>query len=102
MRKIIEKWTPTIKPLLLLPLIGVCFAGCDSNSGYDYDNGYESAWEGEGAPTSFSSQKYRDGYEQGLQDAAMYDEGYYDGYNKKKCAYPSDPDYMDGYKDGKK
>jgi len=32
----------------------------------------------------------------------MYDEGYYDGYNKKKCAYPNDPDYMDGYKDGKK
>lgn len=90
-----------IKPLLLLPILGACLVGCYSNSGHDYDDGYESAWEEGSAPTRFSSQQYRDGYEQGLQDAAMYDEGYYDGYNKKKCAYPNDPDYMDGYKDGK-
>lgn len=91
-----------IKSLLLLPLLGVCLVGCNSNSGCDYDNGYESAWEGVSAPTRFSSQQYRDGYEQGLQDAAMYDAGYYDGYNKEKCAYPRDPDYMDGYTVGKK
>lgn len=85
-----------------LIFVGVLLTSCDGNNGYDYDNGYESAWEEKGAPTRFSSQQYRDGYEQGLQDAAMYDEGYYDGYNKIKCAYPKDPDYMDGFKDGKK
>lgn len=86
----------------LLLIIGLFITGCDSNSGYEYDNGYESAWNEEKAPTRWSSKEYKEGYEQGLQDAAMYDEGYYDGYNKKKCAYPNDPDYMDGYKDGKK
>lgn len=69
-----------IKPLLLLSFLGFCLAGCDSNSGYDYDNGYE----------------------QGLQDAAMYDEGHHDGYNEKRCTYPNDPDYVDGYTNEKK
>lgn len=88
--------------LAIVPVFSLLLTGCDGNSGYDYDSGYESAWEEGSAPTRFSSQQYRDGYEQGLQDAAMYDEGYYDGYNKKRCAYPNDPDYMDGYRDGKK
>ena len=60
-----------IKPLLLLPILGIFLVGCDGNSGYDYDDGYESAWEEGSAPTRFSSQKYRDGYEQGLQDAVL-------------------------------
>ncbi len=87
------------KTLILFPLLGFCLVGCDSNSGYDYDNGYEAAWESEGSPTRFSNQEYRDGYEQGLQDAVMYDEGYYDGNEGKKPKYPKDIDYMDGYKD---
>jgi len=90
------------KTLLILPFLFSLFllTSCDDNSRYDYDYGYEAAWDGEKEPSRFSSQQYRDGYEQGMQDAAMYDDGYYDGYNKKKCAYPKDPDYMDGFKDG--
>ena len=83
-------------------LLGVCLAGCDSDqSGSNYDNGYEAAWNEEGEPSMFSCNGYREGYQQGLIDAAMYDEGYYDGYNKNRPKYPKDPDYMDGYKDGK-
>lgn len=86
----------------LFLIIGLVAIGCDRNKLSEYDDGYEAAWDEANAPTRWSSKEYKDGYEQGLQDAAMYDEGYYDGYNKNKCAYPNDPDYMDGYKDGKK
>ena len=44
----------------------------------------------------------RDGYQDGLDDADMYDEGYYDGKNKHKPKYFNDSFYMDGFKDGKK
>lgn len=80
--------------------IGIFFFGCENDRKYDFDKGYEAAWNEENEPTRFSSQEYIDGYEQGLDDAAMYDEGYYDGYNKKVARYPKDFDYMDGYKDG--
>ena len=87
---------------LLLIVIGFGVSSCGNNSGYEYDNGYEAAWNEDGEPTMFSSKDYREGYQQGLEDADVYDEGYYDGYNKKKSKYPKDHDYMDGYKDGKK
>ncbi len=93
---------PKLKNYLWVLILGFVLSGCESNSGYDFDNGYEAAWNGEKAPTRFSSQEYHNGYEQGLQDAAMYDEGFYDGYKRKEPKFPKDLDYMDGYKDGKK
>ncbi|WP_141565555.1 hypothetical protein [Anaplasma marginale] len=84
---------------LALIICGYIFLNRPSN---EYDCGYEAAWEGEKAPTWFSSQEYRYGYEQGLQDADMYDQGYFDGSKGKAPKFPKDVDYMDGYKDGKK
>lgn len=82
-------------------LAPILLMGCDRAS--QYDRAYDAAWEGEGTPSSFwSSQEERDGYEQGLDDADMYDEGYEDGKNKRKPKYKDDVDYMDGYKDGTK
>ncbi len=92
----------TLINAVFLSFVFVLVTGCDSNNQYDYDNGYESAWNEEGEPSRFSSQNYREGYEQGQQDAAVYDDGYYDGYNRKKPEYLNDIDYMDGYKDAKK
>lgn len=85
---------------LSLIAIGLVWYGCGSNDRYDYDKGYEAAWNGEDEPGMFSSKKYGAGYQQGLEDAAAYDDGYYDGYNKNKARCPKDPDYMDGFKDG--
>lgn len=87
---------------LFLLIIGFALAGCGDGDRYDYDNGYESAWNDEKAPSRFSSKECREGYQQGLADAVAYDDGYYDGYNNKRPAFPKDIDYMDGYKDGKR
>ena len=86
----------------MLILIGMLLYGCGSDDRYDYDKGYAAAWDGKDKPSLFSSKKYGTGYQQGVEDAAAYDDGYYDGYNKKKTRYPKDPDYMDGFKDGYK
>jgi len=85
---------------LTLICLGLCFSGCDTDR-YDYDEGYEAAWNEENPPSRFATDEYRVGYQQGLMDAAMYDEGYYDGYEKNRPKYPKDPDYMDGYYDRK-
>lgn len=82
--------------------IGLLFQSCGSDDRYDHDKGYEDAWNGANEPGYFSSEKFRAGYQQGLEDAAAYDDGYYDGRNRKKAKYPKDPDYMDGFKDGYK
>jgi hypothetical protein len=67
-----------------------------------YNKGYEAAWEGEDAPSSFwTSKEEKEGYEDGLDDAWTYDTGYYDGYEGKRPQYFNDPLYMDAYKDGK-
>lgn len=89
-------------PYLLLLIIGFALSGCGDGNRYDYDNGYESAWNDEKAPSRFSSTEYSEGYQQGLEDGAAYDNGYYDGYNNKRPRFPKDIDYMDGYNDGKK
>lgn len=89
-----------MKQFPLIVAFAVCLIGCDSDRRYDYDNGYEAAWDESEEPSWYSSHKYKDGYEQGKIDSAYYDDGYYDGRNNKKCAFPKDPDYMDGYKDG--
>jgi len=69
----------------------------------NYDKGYDAAWEGEDEPSSFwSTQSEQEGYEQGQEDAWLYDEGFYDGLNKKKPKHLNDSFYMDGFKDGKK
>ncbi len=86
----------------LLGVIGLSLASCDSNNqGNQYDSGYEAAWSGE-SKSSFSSGQFGEGYEQGLADAYMYDAGFDDAADKRGPKHPRDPDYMDGYKDGKK
>lgn len=84
---------------LMLISVGMFLCSCGRDERYDYDKGYEAAWNEE-EPDRFSSKKFGAGYQQGLEDAAAYNDGYYDGYNKKKAQYPRDPDYMDGFKDG--
>lgn len=91
-----------VRSLFFSAAVGLCLVGCDKDSRYDYDNGYEAAWDESAEPSWYSSKEYKDGYEQGKEDAEVYDMGYFDGYNKEKCAYPKDPDYMDGFKDGVK
>jgi len=88
----------------LIAIVGLCAFGCNDRSKYkSYDKGYEAAWEGEEAPSSYwASNDEKEGFEQGANDAWMYDEGYYDGTNEKRPKYFNDPFYMDGYKDGEK
>ncbi len=79
------------------------FCSCNSDNQGTYDKGYEAAWNGESASTSrWVSEQEKLGYEEGLDDASMYDEGYDDGHDGKRPKYAKDPFYMDGYKDGKK
>ncbi len=85
----------------IVGLFGLMHIGCAS--GNQYDNGYEAAWEGKNKPSSFwASDDEKEGYEQGQNDAWLYDEGYYDGANDKRPKHPNDPSYMDGFKDGKR
>ena len=87
------------KVLLLMMLLAFSYDSIYAGR-YDYDSGYEDAWEG--TKRSGKSQEYYDGHEQGLDDAFMDDMGYYDAKSGKNAKYPKDPDYMDGYKDGSK
>lgn len=81
-----------------------CFvSGCEDSSRKDWNVGYESAWEGKEAPSSFwTSKSENEGYKAGLDDVWTYDTGYYDGYEEKRPKYFNDPLYMEAYKDGKK
>ena len=94
------------KPILmgLACVTSLCFlSGCGNNDRKDWDNGYNSAWEYDEAPSSFlGSKAKKEGYEQGRADAEAYDEGYYDGRNGRGPKYTKDAFYMDGYKQGKK
>lgn len=69
---------------------------------HPYDKGYEAAWEGEKAPHPWSSQEEKEGYEDGMSDSDMWDEGYDDGIERKRPKYFNHYDYMEGYKEGKK
>jgi hypothetical protein len=87
---------------ILVVILFLSLPGCDQFSQYNaYDRGYDAAWDEEELPF-YASQQEKTGYEEGLDDAWMYDEGYYDGMNDKKPKYCDDQFYMDGYKDGKK
>ena len=94
------------KKLLLgiIAIISCCvFYGCGNSDARDWDDGYELAWEGEEAPSSFwDSKSKKEGYEQGEDDVYAYDEGYDDGYNGHRPKCLEDYYYMDGYQDGKK
>lgn len=83
--------------------VALLISGCEGGSRNDWDTGYEAAWEGEEAPSSFwASKEEKEGHEAGLQDVWIYDTGYYDGYEGKKPEYFNDLLYMDAYRDGKK
>jgi len=75
-------------------------AGCQKYS--NYDKGYEAAWEEENEPSLWASAEEKEGYEDGVDDSDMYDEGYYAGSNRKKPEHINDQFYMEGYNDGKK
>lgn len=82
--------------------LSIFLSSCRDSEQCNYDKGYEAAWDGENEPSSFwASKKEKEGYEQGLDDIWMYDEGYYDGIKGQKLKYLNDPFYMDGFKDGK-
>ena len=57
----------------LFTLIGLSLSGCSNDN--PYDNGYEAAWEGDEPKSSsiLSNREYDEGYEQGADDAYMYD-----------------------------
>lgn len=96
MRKTILMGLACVTSLCFLP-------GCGNSDRKDWDDGYESAWEGEEAPDSFwDSKAKKEGYEYGRADADAYDEGYYDGVNGHGPKYTKDAFYMDGFKEGKK
>ena len=78
---------------------GLSFVGCERRN--DYDDGYEAAWNGEDEPSSWSSREKKNGYQEGVEDSCLYDEGYHDGLKGKKPKYFNDTIYMEGYKDGK-
>ncbi len=66
-----------------------------------YDDGYRAAWNGQGIGNFANTEQMR-GYQQGLDDVWMYDEGYDDGKNNKRAKDPKNEDYMEGYQDAKK
>ncbi|MBU4348083.1 hypothetical protein KJ671_01070 [Patescibacteria group bacterium] len=86
---------------LSISIIGLFFFSCNNDS--NYDKGYEDAWEGNEAPSSFwNSKEEKEGYEEGLEDAYTYDEGYNDGVDGLRPKYLNDLLYIEGYNDGKK
>lgn len=81
---------------------GLCLVSCNNDSS-QYEKGYESAWNGEKKAASIWTSKIeQEGYQQSIEDANMYDEGYYDGKNGNSPVYFRDGFYMEGYRDGKK
>ena len=88
-----------LRQIVLVLAVFFCVTGC--NGSREYDNGYEAAWDGAEEPSWYSSKEYKEGYEQGKEDSEVYDMGFSDGYNDEECVYPEDPDYLEGYKDGK-
>lgn len=94
----------TLLTVGLTCVMSLCFlSSCGNSDRKDWDDGYESAWEGEEAPSSFwTSKEQKEGYEAGLQDVWIYNAGYSDGYEGEKPEYFNDHLYMDAYKDGKK
>ncbi|MEG0287048.1 MAG: hypothetical protein RSB82_04895 [Victivallaceae bacterium] len=87
---------------IFVVLLVMSLTACNNDTN-QYDSGYEAAWDGKKEPSSiWSTKNQRNGYQDGIADAHMYDEGYYDGKNKHKPKYFNDVFYMDGFKDGKK
>lgn len=71
-------------------------------SACDYDDGYESAWGGDASSGHFYSEDFQRGYEDGWDDAALYDDGFDDGRTKAKAKFPKDEFYMEGYLEGRR
>lgn len=96
-----QSFTTSILFILFIAIAYLAVGHCEDKEGL-FNKGYEAAWEDEERPSSlFTTQEEIDGYEEGVDDAWMYDEGYEDGYEGKKPKYFNDEFYMDGYKDGK-
>jgi len=60
---------------------------------------YDDGWSAE-APKS-KDKKYTEDYSMGQEDAATYDEGFDQGFEKRVPQYKKDSMYMMGYEDGK-
>ena len=85
----------------VLIVTSLCIFGCDDSKRKNYDKGYEAGWEGGRTPSPWASKEEKEGYEDGLEDAWIYDIGYDDGFEERKPQYFNDALYMDAYKDGK-
>ena len=93
-------------------LLAVAFLSSCGASSYDdgykigYESGYDETMCDDADKTSFwHGAGYAEGYESGRDDGASdssYDDGYDDGYNGHKPEDKNDPDYMCGFKDGRK
>ena len=64
----------------------------------DFDKGYRDGKRG--APPSENSTSYREGYNDGRDDA-LFNAGYFDSMNEKEPQHPEEPMYMHGYEQGK-
>ena len=85
--------------LVGITVTGLSFFGCDNEN--HYDKWYEAAWDEDSAPPSWASKDAKAGYEEGLDDAWLYDTGYYDGYEGRRPQYFNDAYYTNGHQDGK-
>lgn len=99
--------TEKINRYLLIGVIGAVllyfFSQSENKTYKDWYSGYEAGWNGEEVKFSlWDSKEKKEGYEQGIDNADAYDEGYYDAKEGNEPKYLKDTFYMDGYKDGKK
>jgi len=85
---------------IVLSLFLLAYAGCSSSS--PYDAGYEKGYDGAEKGVAYSfSKEYKNGYDDGAQDAYYFDLGYRDARNDEEPRYPSLEEYMEGYREGK-
>jgi hypothetical protein len=90
--------------LCFIVVIGLSLTGCGNSNqkAYEYDKGYDDAWDRKQPPSNWPSKEYKEGYANGREDIYLYDLGYDDAIDKKKVTYAENLFYMDGYKDGGK
>jgi len=96
-KKIFLLFVHTISLLSVL----YCVTGCGGHHDTAYDKGFDD--ERPDKIKMLFSKTYRQEYRQGQQDGGVYDLGFSDAKNGKEVdsQYVNDPDYMDGYHDGK-
>lgn len=78
----------------------ILISGCGSSS--SYDNGYDAGYDDEKKGILYKiNAQYRDGYEDGANDAYYFDLGYNDAQNDEPPRHSGISEYMEGYNEGK-